>query len=99
MTLFGVSGCMALLLVGLGIRDSVSSMTEHQYGDIFNYTEIVSVDSSLTRAKEQELDLIVLMHDNVYSNEALGEILDYLVAEDYYFDTIDNCPEYTFVEN
>ena len=57
------------------------------------------LDSSLTRAKNNNLDLIVLMHDNVYSNEALGEILDYLVAEGYYFDTIDNCPEYTFVEN
>jgi putative ABC transport system permease protein len=55
MTLFGVSGCMALLLVGLGIRDSVSSMTEIQYGDIFNYTEIVSVDSSLTRAERRAM--------------------------------------------
>ena len=55
MTLFGVSGCMALLLVGLGIRDSVTSMTEHQYGDIFNYTEIVSVDSSLTRAERRAM--------------------------------------------
>ena len=55
MTLFGVSGCMALLLVGLGIRDSVSSMTEHQYGDIFNYTEIVSIDSSLTRAERRAM--------------------------------------------
>lgn len=55
MTLFGVSGCMALLLVGLGIRDSVSSMTENQYGDIFNYTEIVSVDSSLTRTERRAM--------------------------------------------
>ncbi len=55
MTLFGVSGCMALLLVGLGIRDSISSMTETQYGEIFNYTEIVSVDSSLTRAERRAM--------------------------------------------
>lgn len=57
------------------------------------------LDSSLTKAKNKGLDLIILMHDNVYSNEALDAILSYLVSEGYYFDTIDNCPEYTFVEN
>ncbi len=55
MTLFGVGGCMALLIVGLGIRDSVSMMTEKQYGEIFHYTSIVSVDSSITRAERREM--------------------------------------------
>lgn len=55
MTLFGVGGCMALLIVGLGIRDSVSMMTEKQYGEIFNYTSIVSVDSSITRAERRAM--------------------------------------------
>ncbi|MBQ8768001.1 MAG: ABC transporter permease [Clostridia bacterium] len=55
MTLFGVGGCMALLIVGLGIRDSVSMMTDKQYGEIFNYTSIVSVDSSITRAQRRSM--------------------------------------------
>ena len=55
MTLFGVGGCMALLIVGLGIYDSVSMMTDNQYGDIFNYTSIVSVDSSVTRAQRRAM--------------------------------------------
>jgi putative ABC transport system permease protein len=55
MTLFGVGGCMALLIVGLGIRDSVSMMTEKQYGEIFKYTSIVSVDSSITRAERRAM--------------------------------------------
>lgn len=50
MTLFGVGGCMALLLVGFGINDSVSSMAKNQYGSIFKYDALVSVDSTLTRA-------------------------------------------------
>ena len=57
------------------------------------------LSTTLASAKNRGADLIVLMHDNVYTNEALGEILDFLVSEGYYFDTIDNCPEYTFVEN
>ncbi len=55
MTLFGVGGCMALLLVGLGIRDSVASMTDKQYGEIFNYSGIVSVDASMTRAERRTM--------------------------------------------
>lgn len=50
MTLFGVGGCMALLLVGFGINDSVSSMAKNQYGNIFKYDAVASVDSTLTRA-------------------------------------------------
>lgn len=50
MTLFGVGGCMALLLVGFGINDSVSSMASNQYGDIFKYDGVVTVDGTITRA-------------------------------------------------
>ena len=60
---------------------------------------ISMLDSTLSRAKSQDIDLIVLMHDKWSTNEALREILDHLIAEGYYFDTIDHCPEYTFVEN
>lgn len=55
MTLFGVGGCMALLLVGLGIRDSVSAMATNQYGEVFNYSGIVSIDTTLTRAQRRTL--------------------------------------------
>lgn len=55
MTLFGVGGCMALLLVGLGIRDSVSSMATNQYGEVFQYSGIVSIDTTLTRAQRRTL--------------------------------------------
>lgn len=55
MTLFGVGGCMALLLVGLGIRDSVSAMASNQYEEVFNYSGIVSVDTTITRAQRRTL--------------------------------------------
>ena len=55
MTLFGVGGCMALLLVGFGVRDSVSAMADKQYGEVFNYSGIVSVDTTLTRAQRRTL--------------------------------------------
>lgn len=55
MTLFGVGGCMALLLVGLGIRDSVSAMESNQYDEVFHYSGIVSVDTTITRAQRRTL--------------------------------------------
>lgn len=55
MTLFGVTGCMALLLVGFGIHDSVSSMTENQFNGIWNYQGTVTVDESLTRTERRHV--------------------------------------------
>lgn len=55
MTLFGVAGCTALLVVGFGIRDSVSSMTEKQYNKIMNYQASVTIDTSLGRTEKRHL--------------------------------------------
>ena len=55
MTLFGVGGCMALLLVGFGIRDSVSTMADNQYNKIFTHSGIVSIDSTLTRSQRRAM--------------------------------------------
>ena len=57
-----------------------------------------SLKSSIESAKENELPLIVLMHDKKAMRDCLADVLEYLVGEGYYFDTIDSCPEYTFVE-
>lgn len=59
---------------------------------------IYSLTDTLTKAKGKNQDLIVLLHDKWSTKEALSTILDHLISEGYYFDTIDNCPEYTFVE-
>jgi peptidoglycan/xylan/chitin deacetylase (PgdA/CDA1 family) len=60
---------------------------------------IAYLESGLNKAKANGEPLIVLMHDKASTTEALPEILDYLISEGYYFDTIDNCPEFTFAEN
>ena len=57
-----------------------------------------SVREGLESAKDKGQHLIVLMHDKMTMRDALGDVLDFLVGEGYYFDTIDSCPEYTFVE-
>ena len=37
MTVIGIAGCTALILAGFGIKDSVSTVVEEQYGHIFAY--------------------------------------------------------------
>ena len=71
MTLFGVGGCMALLLVGMGIKDSVSSMAYNQYGDVFKYDSIVSINSNLTRSERRT------MLNNI---KDISDINDYMVS-------------------
>lgn len=59
---------------------------------------IAHMSSGLDKAKSNDEPLIILMHDKLTTNEALSQILDYLVGNGYYFDTVDNCPEYVFAE-
>ena len=55
---------------------------------------IRSLKETLTKATGKNVPLIVLMHDRDSTKDNLSEILEYLISEGYYFDTIDNCPEY-----
>lgn len=57
------------------------------------------LEATLARAKNRGEPLIVLLHDMQTTREALPEILDRLISEGYYFDTVNHCPEYTFAEN
>ncbi|MBR2381113.1 MAG: polysaccharide deacetylase family protein [Clostridia bacterium] len=74
-------------------------------GDTENKTEtddmIEHLMTTLAAAKNKNQPLIALMHDKwpVKENDSLSKIIDKLISEGYYFDTIDNCPEFTFVEN
>ncbi len=52
MTVFGIGACMALLLVGYGIRDSIYVVSDRQYGELWLYDAMLSVDED---ADKEEL--------------------------------------------
>lgn len=60
MTLFGISGCMALLLVGFGLKNSINSIVNIQYDELHTYDGFVSgtdlMGISNTLEKESEID-------------------------------------------
>ena len=72
-------------------KDAEGSQTAEEF--------IANLEDGLEKNKGSGKPLIALLHDKWSTNEALHEILDYLVSKGYYFDTIDNCPEFTFAEN
>lgn len=47
MTIVGISGCTALILVGFGIKDSISQIMHFQYGEVYQYNALVSLKSNL----------------------------------------------------
>ncbi len=44
MTVTGVAGCAALLVTGFGIRDSINSMVDIQFYDIYRYDGVVTFE-------------------------------------------------------
>ena len=57
MTGLGIGGCMGLLLVGFGVKDSVRSIGTIQYNDLLSYhAEIVLEDKTTPEEKEEVMD-------------------------------------------
>lgn len=56
MTLFGIAGSTALLLVGFGLKDAVNTILYAQYGEIYKYNEVISINEKATDEELQELE-------------------------------------------
>mgnify|MGYP000694864863 CR=1 FL=1 len=56
MTVFGISGCMALLLVGFGLKDSIFDIGKIQYHELSLYNGNVVLNEE---ASEEEQDAAV----------------------------------------
>lgn len=55
MTIIGIGGCMGLMLVGFGIRDSITVVAQNQYKQIFMQEATISVDTSADEKDQEEL--------------------------------------------
>ena len=48
MTVVGICGCTALILVGFGLKDSISKIMDYQYVDIYDYDMLIGMKNTLT---------------------------------------------------
>lgn len=71
MTVLGIGGCMGLLMVGFGLRDSVMAIGEKQFGDIRIYSGAVSLDMDSSEEERKEVR-------NTIQNDP--EVEDYMEA-------------------
>ena len=84
MTLFGIGGCMALMLIGYGVKDSVSSLSELQYGQLNKYDFIVAYDDG---ADEEELDAASEAISSISQMQGTMDVLQ--LSADVYTDEYD----------
>lgn len=56
MTIFGVSGSVALLFTGFGVQHSISGIGERQFDEIIHYDLIVAKNDNLSINQENDID-------------------------------------------
>ncbi len=56
MTIFGIGGCMALMLVGFGLKDSCYEIAEIQYAEIQLYHGSLYLNEDITEKQRREIE-------------------------------------------
>lgn len=59
MTVFGIGGCMALILVGYGLRDSIYNIAVIQYEDIQKYNIMAILDENASDEEKESLNTYI----------------------------------------
>ncbi|MDR0853488.1 MAG: FtsX-like permease family protein [Clostridiales Family XIII bacterium] len=71
MTVIGVAGCCALLLTGMGLKDSIRDIADRQYGEIVQSDVTVMVDDEATSEEIKSIDKEVGKYgDYLYTSES-----------------------------
>ncbi len=71
MTVIGVAGCTALLVVGWGIKDSIGDIVSIQYGQLFRY------DYSISLEKDADTERFTQILKDDLENEAVSPLHTY----------------------
>jgi putative ABC transport system permease protein len=69
MTVIGIGGCMGLLLVGYGLRDSIMDVAVLQFDELQHYEAMVLLDDDASEADRQEA--ITQMEDDPRFSDAM----------------------------
>ncbi|MBB2955248.1 putative ABC transport system permease protein [Bifidobacterium commune] len=56
MTIFGVSGSVALLTAGFAVQGSISGINEHQFGDVMHYSLIAAENAHVTDSQNKAIE-------------------------------------------
>ena len=67
MTIFGIGGCMALLLVGFGLKDSIFVIYTRQFDEIMLYDASVSMKDKASDSQKAELETTIENNSKITS--------------------------------
>ena len=56
MTVIGIGGCASLIVTAFGLRDSIFTITERQYGEIYRYTVEVGLVDKITAGELRQVE-------------------------------------------
>lgn len=65
MTVVGIGGCMGLLLVGFGLKDSINEIAKKQYIRIFTYDANITLNSKADETEKDEALKAATSYDGV----------------------------------
>ena len=65
MTVFGIGGCMALLLVGFGLRDSIVDIAKLQYHELQLYDANIILNTSASKQEQNNVEQELYCNDQV----------------------------------
>ena len=54
MTVLGIAGCTALLVTGFGIKDSIKTIVDKQYGEIFKYNATININKDASNLEKDK---------------------------------------------
>lgn len=77
MTIVGIMGCTALVLVGFSIKESISNLMNLQYEKVYNYDLMLGLNSSLLETEVEDLK-----KELTSKNEIIACTETYLVANE-----------------
>ena len=69
MTVFGIASCMALIVVGFGIRDSMVHIGDMQYDRIQTYQATVMLEEGITEEQQEEIENYFNQEESIYGNK------------------------------
>ncbi len=99
MTIFGIGGCMALMLVGFGLKDSIFAIVDIQYGEIQLYDGNIILSDDATEEEKSNI-IKELGKDSKMAGSTKGLLAQITVGNgeeqfDVYLDVPKNVEEFS----
>lgn len=99
MTIFGIGGCMALMLVGFGLKDSIFAIVDIQYGEIQLYDGNIILSDDATEEEKSNI-ITTLEKDSKMAGSTEGILGQITVGSgeewhDIYLDVPKNVEEFS----